>query len=67
MRKNLFKIAASLNKLLLPSFTKKKLDMAKAESVKLRKALNDAINSPKGVVPVSAEPFWDGKQGRVKI
>ena len=43
------------------------LDMAKAESVKLRKALNDAINSPKGVVPVSAEPFWDGKQGRVKI
>jgi len=46
---------------------KMELDMAKAESVKLRKALNDAINSPKGVVPVSAEPFWDGKQGRVKI
>ncbi|MFV3561796.1 hypothetical protein ACNJFJ_21875, partial [Mycobacterium tuberculosis] len=32
----------------------------------LRQALDDAINSPKGVVPVSAEPFYDGRAGRVK-
>ena len=46
---------------------KMELDMAKAELVELRKALNDAINSSKGVVPISAEPFWDGKRGCVKI
>ena len=46
---------------------KMELDMAKAELVELRKALNDAINSPKGVIPISAEPFWDGKRGCVKI
>jgi hypothetical protein len=34
--------------------------------VSLRDALDDAINSPKGVVPVSAEPFYDGRAGRVK-
>lgn len=26
-------------------------------------SLDDAINSPKGVVPASAEPFWDGQCG----
>lgn len=37
-----------------------------AGEVGLRQALGDAINSPKGVVPVSAEPFYDGRAGRVK-
>lgn len=33
---------------------------------KLEHALEDAINSPKGVVPDSADQFWDGKRGRVR-
>jgi hypothetical protein len=38
-----------------------------SESIdRLRRALNDAINSPKGVVPDSALEFWDGHAGRVK-
>ena len=32
----------------------------------LEHALEDAINSPKGVVPDSAVSFWDGKRGRVR-
>lgn len=30
MKKNLFKILAKINKVILPSFTRKKLDLAKA-------------------------------------
>lgn len=33
----------------------------------LSAALEDAINAPKGVVPKSAEPFYDGFQGRVRM
>lgn len=36
------------------------------ENRALRQALEDAINSPKGVVPASAEQFWDGQAGRVR-
>ncbi len=32
----------------------------------LEHALEDAINSPKGVVPDSAVEFWDGQRGRVR-
>ena len=42
------------------------VDAVPAGEVGLRQALGDAINSPKGVVPVSAEPFYDGRAGRVK-
>ena len=33
---------------------------------RLRVSLNDAINSPKGVVPDSAAEFYDGREGRVR-
>lgn len=33
---------------------------------RLKAALDDAINSPKGVVPDRAAEFWDGKLGRVQ-
>lgn len=36
------------------------------EIEQLKVALSDAINSPKGVVPDSAEPFYDGQLGRVR-
>ena len=32
---------------------------------RLHNALNDSINSPKGVVPKSAEEFYDGKTGKI--
>ncbi|NQV78050.1 MAG: SsrA-binding protein [Lutibacter sp.] len=35
MKKKLFKIIAKINKVILPSFTKKRLDMAKAKKWKL--------------------------------
>jgi len=35
MKKQLFKILASLNKLLLPSYSKKRLDMTKASKLQL--------------------------------
>jgi len=35
MKKHLFKILASLNKLLLPSYSKKRLDMTKASKLQL--------------------------------
>lgn len=42
-------------------------DEARAKVVVICRALEDAINSPKGVVPISAEPFYDGFQGRVRV
>jgi hypothetical protein len=39
--------------------------VSNAESERLRIALNDAINSPKGVVPDSAVEFYDYKSGKV--
>ena len=35
MKKTLFKLLAKLNKILLPSFTKKRLDLAKAKKWQL--------------------------------
>lgn len=35
MKKSFFKILAKLNKVLLPSFTKKRLDIAKASKIQL--------------------------------
>tara|TARA_R110001632_G_scaffold6324_1_gene25680 strand:+ start:20218 stop:20370 length:153 start_codon:yes stop_codon:yes gene_type:complete len=35
MKKSFFKFLAKLNKLLLPSFTKKRLDLAKASKIQL--------------------------------
>ncbi len=35
MKKQLFKLVAKINKVLLPSFTKKRLDMAKAKKWQL--------------------------------
>ena len=35
MKKSFFKFLAKLNKLLLPSFTKKRLDIAKASKIQL--------------------------------
>lgn len=35
----------------------------RGEVSQLRRALNDTIQAPAGVVPTSAEPFYDGKQG----
>lgn len=37
-----------------------------AENAALRMALNDAISSPMGVVPASAEQFYDATKGMVK-
>jgi hypothetical protein len=35
MKKNIFKILAKVNKLIIPSFTKKRLDMSKAKKWQL--------------------------------
>lgn len=35
----------------------------KAENDDLRIALMDAIKAPMGIVPASAEPFYDGQRG----
>jgi len=35
MKKSLFKLLAKLNKVLLPSYTKKRLDLAKASKLQL--------------------------------
>ncbi|MBL4605415.1 MAG: SsrA-binding protein [Flavobacteriaceae bacterium] len=35
MKKSFFKILAKLNKVLLPSFTKKRLDLSKASKIQL--------------------------------
>lgn len=35
------------------------------ENERLREALNDAINAPKGVVPNSADPFYNGRTGKI--
>ena len=35
MKKNTFKILARINKLILPSFSKKRLDMGKASKLKM--------------------------------
>ncbi|MEN8857323.1 MAG: SsrA-binding protein [Flavobacteriaceae bacterium] len=35
MKKSFFKFLAKLNKIVLPSFTKKKLDLAKASKIQL--------------------------------
>jgi len=35
MKKNVFKILAKINKVLLPSFTKKELDISKASKIQL--------------------------------
>lgn len=35
MKKSIFKFLAKLNKILLPSFTKKRLDIAKASKIQL--------------------------------
>ncbi|MDF3607573.1 hypothetical protein PE067_16315 [Paracoccus sp. DMF-8] len=42
-------------------------DRAMAKVVMICRALEDSINSPKGVVPISAEPFYDGFQGRIRV
>lgn len=39
---------------------------ANTRIAELERALEDAINSPKGVVPKSADKFWSGRAGRVK-
>lgn len=39
-------------------------DVRADREAKLVEALHDAINSPKGVVPKSAEPFYDPKRYR---
>lgn len=38
-----------------------------AENARLREALTDAINSPKGVVPTHAGEFYDDKTGQIKL
>lgn len=35
MKKTIFKLLAKLNKVILPSFTKKRLDLAKASKIQL--------------------------------
>ena len=35
MKKSIFKIIARINKLILPSFTKKRLDMSKASKIQM--------------------------------
>ena len=40
-------------------------ERAKIESARLRQALQDAIERPKGVVPSSADEFYDTRRGCV--
>lgn len=46
--------------------TRLELQKVCSERDELRIALNDAIHSPMGVVPVSAHPFYDWEAGKVK-
>ena len=49
-----------------PSAEREPVAELRRENEKLRTALNDAINSPKGVVPNSAGQFYDGRVGRIQ-
>lgn len=42
------------------------LSASEAREVKLRAALHDAINAPKGVVPKSAEPFYSADRAALQ-